>query len=594
MPRNLDRRVETLVPIENPTVHRQVLKRIVRAALLDEMQTWQLGPDGTYTRVKPGNKAFSAHEYFMSHPSLSGRGGRHRKAAADEGSRSRLMELPAHPVPRPSHARAVAVIDIGSNSIRLVIFDRLENALVPLFNERVFCALGRGLAAGALLDPEAMQEATRTVTRFARLAEALGVCDTELIATAAVRDARNGARLVKDIEAACGARIRILDGTEEARFSALGVVAGIAGRDRNHGRSRGREPRAGRDPPRPHRPPGDLAARYDAHCRRPCRGSRGKPGGGCAAPLPASDWLGERRRASFYPVGGSWRALARLHIERADHPLHIIHDYALAASEIAKFASSISRLRSTALRSTKGINRRRARHLPYAAMLLAELLEAIGPRTVRFCSTGVREGIVHSRLPEEEQSADVLLCAAEALGRREARFPEFAGVLCEWLNPLIGKKRWRRLARAACHLADISWREHPDYRAEQGLLRVVRHNYLAAGHGERAFLGLAVFGRYGGDPTASAAAKRLGPLLGEDGRRRAEILGRAMRLAYRLSAGSADLLGCTRLEYRPEEDKLVLNLEGTAIHPVGGAVEQDFATLAKSLGAGEHAIRAGS
>ena len=309
--------------------------------------------------------------------------------------------------------------------------------------------------------------------------------------------------------------------------------------------------------------------------------------------LSGVEWLGERRRANFYPVGGSWRALARLHIERADHPLHIIHDYALPAVEIAKFAASISRLRPSALGSSKGFSRRRARHLPYAAMLLAELVEAIGPRTVRFCSTGVREGLVHSRLPEAEQAADVLLSAAEALGRREARFPEFATVLFDWIAPLTAKKRWRRLARAACHLADISWREHPEYRAEQGLLRVVRHNYLAAGHGERAFLGLAVFGRYGGDLAASAAAKRLGPLLGEDGRRRAEILGRAMRLAWRLSAGSAELLGRTRLKYHPEGGKLVLKFEGAATPPVGGAVEQDFAALAKALGATEQAISTG-
>ena len=291
-------------------------------------------------------------------------------------------------------------------------------------------------------------------------------------------------------------------------------------------------------------------------------------------------------------MGGSWRALARLHIERADHPLHIIHDYAIGAREIAGFADSISRLRPTALGSTKGINRRRARQLPYAARLLAELLEATRPRTVRFCSTGVREGLVHSRLSEEERSADVLLRAAEALGRREARFPEFAEALHDWLAPLTGKGQWRRLALAACHLADISWREHPDYRAEQGLLRVVRHNYLAAAHGERAFLGLAVFGRYGGNPADSPAAKRLGPLLGEDGRRCAAILGRGMRLAWRLSAGSTEILGRTRLRYRPERERIVLEVEGADVPPVGGAVEQDFAALANELGATDHAIRA--
>ena len=503
------------------------------------------------------------------------------------------MEPSAVPHPRPSHARAVAVIDIGSNSIRLVIFDRLENALVPLYNERGFCALGRGLASGALLDEEAMREAARLVTRFARLAGSLGVGDTELIATAAVREARNGPRFVEDVEAACGARVRVLDGAEEARLSALGVVAGMPGAtgimgDLGGGSLELVEIDGGRIGRQATLPLGTVRM-SDAYAEDPKEVRRG-----LREDLSRVEWLGERRRASFYPVGGSWRALARLHIDRADHPLHIIHDYAPPASEAARFAGSIARLPPTALGRTPGVHRRRARHLPYAAMLLAELLEATGPRAVRFCSTGVREGLVHSRLPAAEQSADVLLSAAEALGRREARFPEFAEALFEWLSPLVDKKRQRRLARAACHLADVSWREHPEYRAEQGLLRVARHNYLAAGHGERAFLGLAVFGRYGGDPATSTAAKRLGPLLGEDERRRAEVLGRAMRLAYRLSAGSAELLGRTRLRYRAEGGKLVLKLAEAASPTVGGAVEQDFAALAKALGATESAIRAGS
>ena len=466
-------------------------------------------------------------------------------------------------IARPSHARSVAVVDIGSNSIRLVIFDRLETALVPLFNERVFCALGEGLRSGRSLESSAIRDAARTVDRFARLTRSLGTGDTEFVATAAVRDADNGAELVEAVRAACGAEVRVLGGAEEARLSALGVAAGLPG----------------------------------------ATGIMGDLGGGSLelvemergtverlrAALGAVNWLVERRRPYFFPVGGTWRALARLHIERTDHPLHIMHAYALQARRAARFAGSVRRLSPAALHATPGINRRRARHLPYAATLLEEIIGAIKPRGVRFCSTGLREGIVYERLNKAERSEDSLLRAAEALGHRAARFPEFAETLFEWISPVAGKGRWRRLALVACHLSDIAWREHPDYRAEQGLLRVVRQNYLAADHRERAFLGLAVFARYGGDPAVSQAARRMWPLLGEGGKRRAEALGRAMRLAYRLSAGSAELLDRARLKYRPSS--LVLDLDGAVTLPVGEAVEQDLNALARALGTPRHTIR---
>ena len=121
--------------------------------------------------------------------------------------------------------RPVAVVDIGSNSVRLVVYDGLRRSPSPIFNEKVLCGLGRGVAISGRLGDGAVARALAALRRFRTLIKQIGVKDSYAVATAAAREAENGAEFIKQAEVALGSRISVLTGKEEARFAALGVIA---------------------------------------------------------------------------------------------------------------------------------------------------------------------------------------------------------------------------------------------------------------------------------------------------------------------------------------------------------------------------------
>ncbi len=122
---------------------------------------------------------------------------------------------------------SVAVVDIGSNSLRLVVYDGVRRAARIMLNEKVLCGLGRGLSETGRLNQEGVEQARVNLQRFVSLARAIGVSRLDVLATAAVRDADDGREFAAEIERRFGVRVRILAGAEEGRYSALGVLSGI-------------------------------------------------------------------------------------------------------------------------------------------------------------------------------------------------------------------------------------------------------------------------------------------------------------------------------------------------------------------------------
>jgi exopolyphosphatase/guanosine-5'-triphosphate,3'-diphosphate pyrophosphatase len=491
-------------------------------------------------------------------------------------------------IPSARYAGRIGVIDIGSNSIRLVVFDGLSRVPVLLFNERVICGLGRGVGPTGKLNPQGVELALVNLLRFTRLAEAMSVATLDLLATAAVRDAENGRAFVAEVERRCGHPVQVLGGDQEARLSALGVVAGLPEADGVMGDLGGgslelvelQQGAIGHSATLPLGPLRLIDLSGD---------DRSQAAVEVARHLSQVAWLKELRGRSFYAVGGAWRALARVQMEQSDYPLYVIHGFTLARSKAAELATVIGQQGKRSLARLGSVSRRRAEALPYAAILLGGILDVGQPREVVFSSFGLREGFLYDRLPEDERRQDPLLIAARDFAQREGRFPDLGEDLVHWVAPLFeGEKRLSaRLVAVTCHLADIAWREHPDYRAVQAYTRLLYYPFVGLDHIDRAFLAFAVFMRYGGSPEEAAAATARA-LLSEKLLQQARVLGLALRLAFSLSGGTGTMLARTRLALANRE--LLLSLPADGSLPPGEAIERRLKALAEAAGAREHRL----
>lgn len=492
-----------------------------------------------------------------------------------------IAPLPKRPAGATSDDGRIGVVDIGSNSVRLVVFDGLKRVPVPVFNEKVLPGLGRGLAETGRLNEQGVELALESLERFAGLARAMEVVRLDLLATAAVREASNGPEFVTEVERRCRQPVITLSGLEEARISSLGVLSGMPAAqgivgDLGGGSLELVRLEAGKAADSITLPLGPLRLADESG------GERARAAAFVDAALDRVPWLGELSDANLYPVGGAWRALARLHMDYTDYPLHMVHGYGIGRGQAEELLGLIGRLGKRSLARIGSVSKRRLEDLPLAALVLEKVLERTGSRRVVFSAFGLREGWVFSNLPEGQRAVDPLLDAAEDWSAREGRFPHLAPDLVDWTAPLFPNEsdNARRLRHGACRLSDIGWRYHPDYRAEQILLRILRAQELFVEHHERAFLGLALYFRYGGrtngDGLATARA-----LLRPAKARRAEVLGAALRLAYAACGGAVEALRETALSWDGKALRLTIPPDTSV--PPGQTLERRLNSVGAAL-----------
>ncbi|CAN5163498.1 exopolyphosphatase [soil metagenome] len=449
----------------------------------------------------------------------------------------------------------VGIIDVGSNSIRLVVYERASRAPLPVFNEKVLCGLARGLDATGRLNPQGVEMALANIDRFATLAHNMKVTSLDLLATAAVRDASDGPDFMRQLASRPGIKAHVVSGQDEARFSGYGVICGMPEASGVMGDLGGGSLELvslGR---------GQLGTSTTLPIGPLRLMSSGKsdPKRLVIEAIEGVDWLREHTGKTFYAVGGAWRSFAHLHMEQAGYPLHIIHHYDIPAEEARAVARLIAVQSAKSLEKMPGVSRRRVDTLPLACLALDRLLAALKPRNVVFSAFGLREGFYYQRLSEQERARHPLIAFAEEQGAGWRRFDLAPSEIFDWLTPIFaGETEAERILRiAACHLSDISWNDHPDYRSEQAYIRVLHLPAPGMNHRDRAILAMALAYRYKSDAKAATLDTAM-RLADSKGRTFARRLGACLRLAYNLSGGAPGLLPQVQLRRSERELWLVV------------------------------------
>jgi len=466
------------------------------------------------------------------------------------------MPTPYYPDPwrdtgEATHDGRLGVIDIGSNSIRLVVYDAIKRAPLPLFNEKIFCGLGKGLATSGKLNPEGIKLAEDCIKRFLALVRMMDVVELQILATAAVRDAEDGAAFVEALERKYRINITVISGKKEARLAANGVFSsvyrpeGLAG-DLGGGSIELIGLEGGNITEQTTLPIGPLRL-FDIS-----KGDKDKMKKLISEAMDAERWLEHAHPPHFYAIGGSFRAIAHIHMAEEKYPLDIVHHYTIKNGPMRKLLKNIMNASPQEIAKMAGAPAKRSEALIPASMVLEHILDLTNPVDIIFSASGIREGYLYEKLSPGLRGEDPLLASCTDLASQSGRVPGFARELFAWMSPLFEEETEtdKRLRFAACILSEIAWRIHPEYRAEWSFFRILQSTLTGLAHNERVTLALGVYHRY---QFKLKHDWKVLNLVKDRDLAWARTVGTAANLAFQLSGGMAGNLGKVTLSLSKHE-----------------------------------------
>ena len=474
-----------------------------------------------------------------------------------------------------------AIVDIGSNSIRLVVFGGPLRAPSLLFNEKLMAGLGRGVVAQGRLDPESVESALAGLARFAALLKLMKPGRVRVVATAAVREASDGPQFLKAVRA-LGLPAELLSGDQEAEAAGLGVISA-------HPQARGLVADMGggslelvrvADGAVHEKVSLLFGAMRVAAIRA---GGQGQLRKALQKATEPHGWLNDLAGQPLYLVGGAWRALARVHMARSQFPLPVLGDYSFSAEDARELKPVVRAMGSAELAAVRGVKAGRALQLDDAAALLAALVAVTNPSEVIISAHGLREGLLFEALDPALRQLDPLIEGIRHALTGQQAVEGHAEALLGWSDAAFAgdPPAERRLRHAACLIAGTSWASDPDFRAVAGEDIALHGNWIGVNAADRAVMAMALHVGLGGSPDSPPGI--LAKLAPADRLERAKGWGYALRLAQRLSGGAPAALRQVPLQVAVD-GALVLAPPKTIAALIDSALERRLARLGTALG----------
>ena len=386
----------------------------------------------------------------------------------------------------------IAIIDIGSDTVRFQIFENFKDNQVAIFNKKITCGLGKDLIKNNKLNKDSIKKAMNALYYIKELIDSSKIKNYEIFATEAVRVAKNRDAFIADAENILKKKIHVLTGDEEAKYSAMGCIVGLK-------KSNGLVADLGGGSlelaeVKKKEVMNTLSLPLGVHR---AKSKNNKIIDKFKSSLQNTEWLNENKFKRVILTGGTWRAIVKLYFDKYNYPLKVIHHFKPDFDNFVLMLEEVSNFKKKDLLQYSLITKDKTPFIRYAAKLALEIINKVSAKQVVISYTAIREGYISEKIklnykndPLEYQSLKVAAIANE-LNSRAVNFKNIK----LFTNNFFKKRSYlnKRIRESAANYITTGDSIARDERGLFVFKQIIKSEILKFSHSDRVMLATIIF-----------------------------------------------------------------------------------------------------